>query len=86
MKNLEDQITESLANEMQKTMDFEILADVACRFGWTRLEIDYSVPDKTWIDVVAWVDSNCQGEYKEHLGIWLFELPHEATAFALKWT
>lgn len=84
MSNLEEELAASLAKEMQKTMDYDILCDVLIRFGYTVIEIDYNT-DQPWTDVKAWVDKNCQGDHKEHLGKWLFELNKDAVIFALKW-
>ena len=81
---LEDELTASLAEEMQKTMDFEVLCDVLIRFNWTRIETEYDGGQK-WVDVIDWVSKNCSGEYKEHNGVWLFESSRDATAFALRW-
>jgi hypothetical protein len=81
---LEDELTASLAEEMQKTMDFEILCDLYVPFGWTRIETEYNGGQK-WVDVVEWTSKNCSGEYKEHNGVWLFKDAKDATAFALRW-
>lgn len=89
LKYLQDAIVDELAEEMQKTMDFNILCDVLARFGWTVIEIDYYRGDddasQTWVKVMEWADQNCTGNYKEHLGKWLFEHAKDATMFALKW-
>lgn len=83
--NLEQEMAESLGKEFQKTMDFEIMADIMVDIrGYTRLEIDYG-PGQPWVDVIAWVDNNCTGEYQEHNGVWLFENEEDAIMFKLKW-
>lgn len=82
--NLEAEIVSALAKEMAASMDFEILVDVLCRFGWTRLDIKYSA-EKTWQEVIDWVDQTCQTGHKEHNGIWIFEDPKDAAWFKLRW-
>lgn len=85
IRDLEQELTDSLAQEMKKTMDFEIMADIMVTMrGYVRTEIDYG-PEQSWVDVIAWVDNNCSGEYQEHNGMWLFELEEDAVLFRLKW-
>ena len=71
--------------DLSDRIDFDILCDTLVPFGWTRLEIANYGTNKKWIDVKAWAYQNCQDEFREHLGIWLFKNKSDATAFALKW-
>jgi len=83
--DIKRELTESLAVDMQKTMDFDIICDIMAELrGYIVAEIDYG-PNRPWVDVMAWADSSCSGEYKEHNGKWLFELAEDATMFRLKW-
>lgn len=86
MKNLQGAILDELAEDMQKSMDFEILCDVLSRFDWTVLRIDYD-PDRgqAWNTVTNWADENFEGGYQELNGTWLIENAKDATMFALKW-
>lgn len=86
LKYLQDAIVDELAEEMQKTMDFDILCDVLSRFGWTVIEMNYDpINGQGWNDVVNWADDNFSGGHKEHAGKWLIEQAKDATMFALKW-
>jgi hypothetical protein len=83
--DLEGEITKSLADEFRKSVDFEMMCDIMVEFrGYVIVEIEYG-PDKKWIDIMAWFDANCTGDYKEHNGKWLIERPEDATMFKLKW-
>lgn len=82
--DLEAELTASLAEEMQKTMDFEVLCGLFIPHGWTRIETKYDGGQK-WVDVVDWVGQNLQGAYREHNGVWLIENSKDATMFMLKW-
>jgi glutathione synthase/RimK-type ligase-like ATP-grasp enzyme len=83
--NLEQELTESLAKEFRKTMDFDLMCDIMVDVrGYVVVEVNYG-PTQHWSDVMAWADSTCSGEYKEHNGKWLFELEEDATMFKLKW-
>lgn len=81
---LEDELTASLAEEMQKTMDFEVLCGLFIPHGWTRIETEH-VAGEAWADVAKWVRKNLTGAYRENCGVWLIEKPKDATMFKLKW-
>jgi len=83
--DIEQELSESLSKEMQRTMDFDILCDIMVELrGYVIVEINYG-PGRPWVDVVAWADSICSAEYKEHNGKWLFEMAEDATMFKLRW-
>lgn len=84
-RDIEEEIISSLGEEMSKSIDFDIIVDVLCAFGWTKLTVEYYYKDQRWVDIMDWADQNCTGEYKEHNGTWIFEKTIDATAFALKW-
>jgi hypothetical protein len=69
---------------LRKSEDFGIMCYVFESFGYTVVEIQYS-ETKKWIDVMAWFDSVCTGDYKEHNGSWLIEKPEDAILFKLRW-
>lgn len=84
--NLQERIENRLAEEMSKSMNFNVLCDVMTRFGWTVLEMDYdSESDQAWHTVKNWVDDNFSGNHQEHNGTWLIEHSKDATMFSLKW-
>jgi transketolase N-terminal domain/subunit len=82
--NLQDHILTQLAGRMQSSIDHEVLSDVLTRFGWTAVSISYH-SSRTWQAAIEWADQNCEGEFKEHMGHWIFENPADATAFTLRW-
>ena len=85
ISDIEKELTDSLADEIRKTIDFNLMCDIMVKLrGFVVVEIDYS-PDKKWIDVMEWVDAIVTGEYKEHNGTWLFEKAEDATMFLLRW-
>lgn len=85
-KSFEDTVAQDLADQMSKSIDFELLRDhlVGAR-GWTQVQIKYSPPERKWNEIIDWADRHCQGRYQEHLGIWLFENRKDAVWFALRW-
>jgi hypothetical protein len=83
--NLQDQILNHLGTEMSRGIDFEILADVMCRFGWHLVELDRYTDNHHAIDVREWVADNCSGEHRSHGAAWLFEQQSDAVLFKLRW-
>jgi hypothetical protein len=83
--NLKDQILEESVKQMQQAMDFEILADVMCRFGWHLVELDRYTDNYHAIDVREWVVANCSGEHRSHGASWLFKEQGDAVMFKLRW-
>ena len=85
ISDIEKELTDSLADEIRKTIDFNLMCDIMVKMhAFVVVEIDYA-PDKKWIDVMEWVDAIVTGEYKEHNGTWLFEKAEDATMFRLRW-
>lgn len=82
---LEKEITEALAKNIQQSMDFEILADVMCRFGWHLIALDRYTDNHHAIDVREWVAANCSGEHRSHGASWLFKEQGDAVMFKLRW-
>lgn len=83
--NLEEQIAEEAAKEMSAAMDFIVLADVLCRFGWTQVEIPRFVDNNHAVDIGYWLLDHCQGEYRRNGRTFLFEDSKDATMFILRW-
>ena len=81
---LESMIIDDLAKQMNASIDFDILCDTLVPFGWSVIEVDYG-PNTKWIDVMAWYESNCTGDYKEHKGKWLIHNTEDAILFKLRW-
>jgi hypothetical protein len=84
--NIEEELTQSLGKEFQRTIDFDIICDIMVSLqGYAVVEIDYHGPNQRWVDTMSWADTNCTGKFQEHNGKWLFERPEDATMFKLKW-
>ena len=82
--NLQKHIEATAGRDLRDAMDFEILADVLCRFGWNRVDIVYQSRHHS-VDVVTWAERNLHGEYRRQGGHWIFKDAGDATMFALKW-
>lgn len=83
--NLEQEIAEELSKQMSDEIDFEILSDVLCRFGWTRFDLTRFTDNHHAVDISYWLEDNCKGEYKRNGRRFLFEDSKDATMFILRW-
>lgn len=93
---LEEDITQSLADEIAREIDKEILdtlmIDILVDEGWTATKLNPAfgksiVPHVDWyIETAEWVHLNAQGDYKLLRGQWLFKDPKDATMFILRWS
>jgi len=83
---MQQEIEDWLGTEMSSSMDFEVLADVMCRFGWHLVEIDCYTDNHHAIDIQEWLRANCAGEYRNHACSFLFKHQGDAVMFKLRWT
>lgn len=85
IKEYQEKFLREAGEAMAKSMDFDIICDVFAPMGYAVVKIEYG-PDKKWVDVFAWADSNCVSEFQEHNGKWLFAQAKDATMFMLRWS
>lgn len=93
--NLEDEIASTLAEEISKEIDKELLDtimfDLLIKEGWTETRVIPStgVSPKLfdwYTDTAEWIHLNATGDYKLLKGQWLFEKSEDATLFILRWS
>jgi hypothetical protein len=84
--SIEQDIINSQAKAVSDTIDFEILADMLVKCGWTKYQVSKYIDNHHAIDIREWVRENCQGEVRSHGATWLFEDSRDATIFILKWS
>lgn len=78
-------IMAKMAKDLEREIDFDVLAEVYSETGWTYVEFepfDYSRRPPL---IAAWVKENCRGQYKYHKNKFVFELVEDASAAILKW-
>lgn len=83
--NLQEQIAEELAGEMHSAIDFEILADVLCRFGWHKVDLERFQNNKQAVDITTWCQDNVRGDWKRNGCHFIFEEISDAVTFTLRW-
>lgn len=94
--SLEDDIAQSLSEEIAKKIDKDLLddliTDVLVNDGWIATKInpafgDSILPNFDWYaETAEWVHINARGDYKLLKGQWLFENPEDAVLFTLRWS
>jgi hypothetical protein len=97
--DLEKEIAQSLADEIAKEMDKNLLDDIMIAVlkdeGWVETKVNPAYTDmgmlsgryEQWYSQTAeWIHINAQGDYKLLRGQWLFKDPRDATMFILKWS
>lgn len=83
--DLESQIADGLAKQLQEAIDEEMLWTLLVTEGWTRVEIPRFIDNHHAVDIGYWLLDNCQSEYKRNGRIFLFESTKDATMFILRW-
>lgn len=93
--NLENEIAGTLAEEISKEIDKELLDtimfDLLIKEGWTETRVipATGVSPKLfdwYTDTAEWIHLNATGDYKLLKGQWLFEKSEDATLFILRWS
>ena len=97
--DLENDIAQSLADEIAKEIDKNLLDDIMIAVlkdeGWIETKVNPAYTDmgmlsgryEQWYSQTAeWIHKNAQGDYKLLKGQWLFKDPRDATMFILRWT
>lgn len=83
--DIREEYVRHAAEQMSRTIDFEVLAGMLVELGWFRFDVVHQPPTHSWVDIKDWVDENCTGPHQEHMGIWLFENEKDAIIFKLRW-
>ena len=97
--SLENDIAQSLADEIAKEIDKNLLDDIMIAVlkdeGWIETKVNPAYTDmgmlsgryEQWYSQTAeWIHINAQGDYKLLRGQWLFKDPRDATMFILRWS
>lgn len=80
-----ESIMDKMAKDLEREIDFDVLAKVYSESGWTYVEFapfDYSCRHPL---IAAWIKKYCRGQYKHHNNKFVFELVEDASAAILKW-
>lgn len=84
--NIEDEITNAMASEMQKEIDGEIMRSLLRESGWHEVVLQWIMTHEVGAEVDAWVASNSKEEYWNRGLVWLFKSKRDAVWFSLRWS
>lgn len=92
MSSVEDEIMRTMAEEIAREIDKEIvdtiMIDVLTKEGWivTDCSKDSGTEFNWYADTAEWIHINATGDYKLLRGKWVFERREDAVLFTLKWS
>lgn len=84
MNNLQDEILDHQAKEMQRGIDWEIKAGMLETIGWTRVEVLTSTMEEH-VEMLVWAKKNSLKSVNNRHDVFLFEDEQDAIMFKLKW-
>jgi hypothetical protein len=83
--NIQNEILDIAAREMQQEIDREILWDMLKGIGWTRVMISRFQDNNHAIDITLWLEENIKHPFERNGRDFIFEDPKDATLFILRW-
>ncbi len=83
--NLEEEITQELATQMQSEMDFHILSDMLVELGWTRVVLTRYLNRKHSVDILMWCEEHVKNPYEHRGTSFVFQDQGDAVNFSLRW-
>lgn len=81
-KELQDQ----MAKILQEEIDWEILAGVFVKSGWTMIDLQRFHNAKEAVDVANWIEGNCTGKHMKRGKTFVFQNKQDAEWFTLRWS
>lgn len=81
---LEDEIVNTMAAEIAKEIDFEIISSILIESGWTKVVLN-PMTHETSKEIDLWLVHNCKDEHQTLGLVWLFKDKRDATWFKMRW-
>jgi hypothetical protein len=83
--NIQDEILDIAAKEMQEDIDREILWGMLEGIGWHRVMLPTLGDAYMAVDIITWLEENCKEAYERHSRDFIFESAKDANWFKLRW-
>jgi hypothetical protein len=83
--DLQNEILDIAAKEMQQEIDREILWEMLQGMGWHRVMLPRLVDNDHAIDITYWLEENCRNPFERSGRDFLFESAKDANWFKLRW-
>lgn len=84
--NIENEIADDLAKELQETIDWELMVDMMVAVGWTKVTLPKFFACGITLDMNNWLHRECKRHWRHRSGVWVFEDKNEAMLFKLTWS
>lgn len=85
-RSIEDEVINSMGNEIQQEIDREVLWGMLKEMGWTRITLDRLKDNKHAVDITYWLEEHVKNPYERHGRDFIFEDDKDAVKFILTWT
>lgn len=82
---LEEEIANTLGQEIAREIDKEILWGMLQGIGWVRVTLPSFRNNHQAVDISYWIEENCQGNIQKQGSDFLFENGEDAVLFTLRW-
>lgn len=86
--DIQKEIADNLAKELQEELDWGIMCDMMKTLGWTRVEMKWPerMNEVNAHEIKEWCRSNLQGTYQGRGRVWMFAEKKDASLFILRWS
>ena len=85
MIDVEQEIAEALASDIQKQIDTEILIELLIAAGWTKISLERFENNEHSVNIKLWLEDNIKGKYNNNGRTFVFSEESDAVLFILKW-
>jgi hypothetical protein len=82
-KSISKELSDMLADEIRKEIDFEIMTRMLCEQGWIQCK---SADHYSRVDIKEWADKHCGGKIQGLGSNWLLSNEKDVILFILKWS
>lgn len=82
---LEEEIANKMGNQMARDIDREVLWGMLQGIGWTRVMLPHLIDDNHAVEIMCWLEDNCEGSHERWCRDFIFENSKDTTMFILRW-
>lgn len=85
-RDIEEQIVDAMAREIQEEIDWEIMCDMMKSIGWTTVKLKWPrMTESLAHEIKEWCRTNLTGIYRARGRTWMFSKEKDAVLFSLRW-
>ncbi len=83
--DIETEISDTLAKELQQEIDNSLMAEILTETGWTKVTYHYNNVQQA-LDIIDWLKENCSDRFQRLGSGYYFKDKKDAEWFILRWT